>query len=295
MRTNATLHDGRTLEIEVTGNGPPLLIPANPVPIEGDQAESMREWGADPALGRHLIDGLADVAQVVAFDYEGHVLAHPKPRTLTPSNVIADVLAVADAAGVDRFAWYGYSWLAMIGLQLALATDRLTGLAMGGYPPIDGPYREMLQVTTAGYELATGARTSGGEDEWAFAFLPPDQSQQFVTLYTALQDFDDLAVQSRISVSRLCLVGSKDAIQYGPTWGDVLVDLARPVIERRAELESLGWEVHLLHGLDHTQAMQADRVVPILRPWLGRLGEWSRPAPRGRPVDDQPGGVMPRL
>src|SRR5262245_62883819 len=121
MRTTATLHDGQTLEIEVTGDGPTLLMPANPVPFEGEQAEQMRQWGADPALGRNLIDGLADIARVVAFDYEGHVMAHPKPTTLTPGNFVADVLAVADAVGTDRFAWYGYSWLAMMGLQLALA------------------------------------------------------------------------------------------------------------------------------------------------------------------------------
>src|SRR5262245_42862935 len=121
MGTTATLHDGSSLDIEVAGAGPSLLLPANPVPIGGDQAEQMRQWGAEPALGRHLIDGLAGVARVVAFDYEGHVMAHPKPTTLTPGNFVADVLAVANAAGVDRFAWYGYSWLAMMGLQLALA------------------------------------------------------------------------------------------------------------------------------------------------------------------------------
>jgi len=31
--------------------------------------------------------------------------------------------------------------------------------------------------------------------------------------------------------------------------------------------------VQVLEGLDHTQAMQAAHVLPILRPWLvGRLG-----------------------
>ena len=143
MQTTATLHDGSTIDIEVQGDGPNLLLPVNPIPIEGPQAEAMRQWGADPALGRTLIDGLSDVARVVAFDYEGRLLAQPMPETLTPANVVADVLAVADAGSADRFAWYGYSWLAMVGLQLALATDRLTALAMGGYPPIEGPYDEM--------------------------------------------------------------------------------------------------------------------------------------------------------
>lgn len=268
MDATGSLHDGATIEIEVRGHGPNLLLPVNPTPVDGAQADAMRKWGADPALGRSLIDGLADIARVVAFDYEGHVLAMPKPDTLTPTNVVADFIAVADAAVADRFAFYGYSWLAMIGLQLALSTDRLTRLAMGGYPPIDGPYREMLEVTTAGYELATGARTSGNEDEWASASLEPDQSRQFLTLYQALEDFDDRAAQARISVPRLCFVGAKDEIRYGPTWGDVFVSLADPIVRHRDELEALGWEVHVLDGLDHTQAMQAAEVVPILRSWL---------------------------
>jgi hypothetical protein len=126
----------------------------------------------------------------------------------------------------------------------------------------------MLEVTTAGNELATGFRRAGDEDEWASASLSPDQSRQFVTLYEALEDFDDRAAQERLSVPRLCLVGSKDEIRYSPTWGDVFVSMAGPILSRRAELEALGWEVCVLDGLDHTQAMQAARVVPILRGWL---------------------------
>jgi hypothetical protein len=53
----------------------------------------------------------------------------------------------------------------------------------------------------------------------------------------------------------------------------VQVRLAGPVVHRRAELEALGWQVRVLEGLDHTQAMQAVHVVAILRPWLiSRLG-----------------------
>ena len=46
------------------------------------------------------------------------------------------------------------------------------------------------------------------------------------------------------------------------------MSMAEPVISRRAELESLGWQVQILEGLDHTQAMQTSQVLPILRPWL---------------------------
>src|SRR5215469_50667 len=273
--TDATLHDGSTIEIEVEGEGPTLLLPVNPQPVTGPQAEAMRQWGADPALGQSLIKGLSDAFRVVAFDYEGQCLRLPKPDTLTPANTANDLLAVADAVGAKRFAYYGYSWLAMIGLQLAIQTDRLSALIMGGFPPLNGPYEEMLIVTTATYEMAIGARAtpSAGESEWSEMTLSRDQTRQFVTLYQALQGFDDRAAQAQISCPRLCFVGSADEIQYDQHWGNVCVSLAGPIVQGQAQLSDLGWDVRVLDGLDHIQAMQAKQVVPILRSWLAtKLG-----------------------
>ena len=278
--TNAPLHDGSTIEIEVDGEGPTLLLPVNPHPVTGPQAEAMQQWGADPALGRSLIEGLSDAFRVVAFDYEGQCLRRPKADTLTPANTANDLLAVADAAGADRFAYYGYSWLAMIGLQLAIRTDRLSALIMGGFPPLNGPYAAMPRVTMAAHEMAVeAAQTDEGAADQQSAVeagdwsnvqvtISPDQTRQFVTLYQALQGFDDRAAQAHITCPRLCFAGSADEIQYGPKWGDVVVSIAGPIRAERAELKSLGWEVRVLDGLDHIQTMQARQVVPILRSWL---------------------------
>ncbi|MFD8526745.1 alpha/beta fold hydrolase [Streptosporangium canum] len=277
--TKAKLHDGSTVDVEVHGAGPTVLLPVNPRPAEGPQAEAMRKWGADPALGRSLIEGLSDAFQVVAFDYEGHVLGTPKPDTLTPANVAGDLLAVADAVGADRFAYYGYSWLALSGLQLAIRTDRLSALVMGGFPPVGGPYTEMLRVTMATHEMAVSPQSppatpqtsqNSEEPDWSSVevSMTEAQTRQFVTLYQALQGFDDRAAQARISCPRLCFVGSADEIEYGERWGGVHVSMAGPVVNRRAELGDLGWEVSVLEGLDHTQAMQAAHVLPVMRPWL---------------------------
>lgn len=46
------------------------------------------------------------------------------------------------------------------------------------------------------------------------------------------------------------------------------MSIARPIIDARDELEKLGWQVHVLDGLNHIQAMQAGEVLPILRRWL---------------------------
>jgi pimeloyl-ACP methyl ester carboxylesterase len=266
----AQLHDGSTIEVEIQGTGPTLLLPVNPQPVVGPLAEQMRQYGADPALGQSLIKGLSDAFRVVAFDYEGQCLRIPKPETLTPANAASDILSVADAVGAHRFAYYGYSWLAVIGLQLVIRTDRLWALIMGGFPPLNGPYKEMLRVTNASYEMASGARPmpSAEESEWSEGVLSRDQALQFVTLYQALQGFDDRAAQAQITCPRLCFVGSKDEIQYDKNWDNVHVSLAGPIAHEQPQLTELGWDVRVLDGLDHIQAMQAKHVVPILRSWL---------------------------
>ena len=257
MTFQATLHDGSAISIEVRGDGSNLLLPVNPHPVEGPKAEEMRKWGADPALGHSLVNGLIDSYRIIAFDYDAHNLSNPKPDTLTPDNVVRDILDVADAVGADRFAYYGYSWLGMIGLQLAIRTDRLSALIMGGFPPINGPYKELLP-----FFEAVHARSGGDLDDQVKVSM--DQSRQFVTLFQALQGFDDEAVQSRIKCPRLCFAGSKDEIDHGKDLGDVHISLAAPIINRREELEHLGWDVRVLEGFNHVQAMQASQVVPII-------------------------------
>lgn len=268
--SDVTLVDGSRLTVDIVGDGPTLLLPVNPEPIEGPQAEQIRQYGADPALGQNLINGLKDIVRVVAFNYEGHLWQSPRADTLTPDNVVDDLLAIADAVGADQFAYYGYSWLAMIGLQLAMRTDQLAALVMGGFPPIDGPYAALLRVTTAAYEQsgADQAAAEADDDEWSTARLSKDQTKQYMTLYQTLQTFDDRAVQAQVTCPRLCFVGSADEITYDKKWGDVLVSLAGPIVQGQAELEALGWDVRVLDGLDHMQAMQANAVVPLLRDWL---------------------------
>ncbi|MFC4077750.1 alpha/beta fold hydrolase [Salinithrix halophila] len=275
MKTN--MHDGSAIDVEIQGDGPTLLLPVNPHPVEGSQADEMIKWGADPALGRNLIEGLSDRFRVVAFDYEGHVLSVPKPDTLTPENIVSDLLAIADSAKAERFAYYGYSWLALTGMQLAIRTDRLSALIMGGYPPIDGPYAEMLRVTIAAHEMTGSGSTPQKENrqpseeyDWSSVevAMTENQTRQFVTLYSHLQDFDDRSAQEWIACPHLCFAGTADVIDYGERWGDARVDIAGPLVNRRTELESFGWDVHVFDGLDHTQSMQATPVLSVVRPWL---------------------------
>jgi pimeloyl-ACP methyl ester carboxylesterase len=280
IKHKATLHDGSVIGVEVYGSGPAVLLPVNVKPAEGSDAEIKQKWGMDPALGQSLVEGLSDQFTVVAFDYEGHLIKHPAPDTLTPENIARDILAVADSAGVDRFAYYGYSWLAVCGLQLAIRTDRLWALIMGGYPPVDGPYEGMLTVTKATHDMAVQAKskphaapkTKADSDEFDWdsveVTMTEVQTRQFMTLYGALKGFDDRAAQAKITCPRLCFTGSADKIEYGERWENAVVDIAGPFIKQSDEMKRFGWDVKVLEGLDHTQAMQPQVVLPIIRPWL---------------------------
>ncbi|HEX8347610.1 MAG TPA: alpha/beta hydrolase [Actinoplanes sp.] len=289
--TTARLHDGSPLDVAVLGDGPAILLPVRTTVLEGEAADQMRAWGGDPNLGHTIAGGLVDAGlKVVAADYENHLADHPKPRTLDADAVAADLLAIADAAGVDRFAYYGYSWLALSGLQLAIRTDRLTALAMGGFPPLGGPYGPMLTVTRAAHRMALANRAKqpgevrpddvqpGDWDSVEFT-RSPDQTQQYLTLYESLQDFDERAALDRIRIPRLAFAGADDEIVYGPKWDNARVTIADGLRQHRDELTGLGWTVRIVADTDHMSAMQANVVLPILLAWLRRDGAVQRDSP----------------
>ncbi|MCY1140122.1 alpha/beta hydrolase [Actinoplanes sp. Pm04-4] len=268
--TTVRLHDGSCIDVQSQGSGPAIFLPVSTAILEGEQADAIRAWGADPNNGHALATGLAEAGfRVITADYEGHLNQHPAPPTLTADAVAADLLSMA---GVDRFAYYGYSWLALSGLQLAIRTEKLTALAMGGYPPLGGPYEAMLAVTRKAHEMAlnpppppTGEAVPGDWDSVAFT-QTPDQTRQFVTLYESLQNFDDSTVH--LGIPRLAFAGEEDNIQYGSAWDNAYVTLAEPTVRNREALTKDGWEVALIPKADHMVAMQAANVLPILIPWL---------------------------
>jgi pimeloyl-ACP methyl ester carboxylesterase len=275
--TTARMHDDTLIDVSATGAGPAVLLPVSTAVIEGEAAEQMRAWGADPALGQTLATCLAEAGfRAVTADYEGHLTDHPKPDTLTAVAVAADLLAIADAAGADRFAYYGYSWLALAGLQLATRTDRLTALAMGGYPPLGGPYDAMLEVTRIAHQMAVANQgkpaTVAEPGDWDSAEVSrhPDQTAQYVTLYESLHDFDEPAALDRLHIPRLAFAGADDNITYGPKWNDAYVAIADALRRHREELTKRGWTVELVDNADHMAAMLPTVVLPILTPWLTR-------------------------
>ena len=176
-------------------------------------------------------------------------------------------------------------------------------LAIGGYPPLDGPYAAMLDVTRAAHSLSVAAAANPPDEtveppevtpgDWDSVQVRTSEAQtgQFVTLYEALATFDDRAALGDLNnPARLASAGDRDTIEYGPSWGDTVVRLfGEPLAANKATLEAAGWTVRVLPGLDHMSAMRSDVVLPLIRDWL----EAASPA-REHPRMDLGDATQPR-
>lgn len=284
LKKTVILNDGSTLEVGLIGNtsGKVIMLPVAKKSVYGPEAESLKLWGVDPELGKNFVEGLSDKFQVLYFDYEGHLFENPRPDHLTPENIAKDLLLIADELNVGKFSYYGYSWLALAGLQLAIRTNRLESLIMGGYPPYEGPYKEMMTVTNKTYEQALKNQNTPEyrqdknmnpeEIDWDNIQVKIDanQTKQFVTMYRNLMDFNDTKIQHLLTIPKLAFAGEKDTIVYGENFGNVTVDIVGRLQKNKIELERLGWDVEILKGNDmnHTKAMQPAAVLPLIKPWL---------------------------
>ena len=132
-----TTDDGVGLEVEVTGSGPGLML------VHG--FGGAKEDFADP------VPDLARDHTVVVFDHRGHG-ASDKPDDLAAyslDRLVADTLAVADAAGLERFILLGHSMGGMVARKIAIRFPaRVQALILmdTSHGPIEGFDPEILEI-----------------------------------------------------------------------------------------------------------------------------------------------------
>lgn len=240
---------------EVQGQGTPLLIG---LPL---MASFTQLFGSElqPALDGYL-DRLSDRYRVLRVDYPSIGGSRDiAPEDLTADRVCHDLLAVASAAGFDRFAYWGYSWGAAVGLQLAARTDRLTALVLGGWPPLGAPYDGILQ--------ATRLKQPDPEPSSLKVLRSKAQYRQWETFYVSLQGWPEAEAVARITCPKLIYFGGEgDLVEAG-----IPIRIASIIREQRAVLETQGWVVHELPGQGHGVCMVPELVVPPVRSFLDRM------------------------
>ena len=207
--------------------------------------------GSGPALiafdrqPRGYYDQLTDRYRVVVIADVATDNSPANIASLTADRACADILAVADAAGVDHFAWFGFSFGSVVGLQLASRTNRLSALVCGGWPPLGGQYAETLAYVEA--EAAQGRATSA------------------LTFYRSIRGWPEREAVSKFTCPRMAFAGNKDEFVAG---ADTRMRIGPLIAEHRAELERLGWTVQLIDGFGHGLGGRPDVIVPILRRFL---------------------------
>jgi len=240
---------------ELTGSGSPLLLG---FPLMASQEEI---FGPEAGgLTGAFIERLAHKHRLLFMDYPGIGRSADIPTDqLTAAQVCADILAVADAAGFDRFSYWGYSWGAAVGLQLAWRTDRLSALVIGGWPPLGGQYVDMLKASLE--------QVDDPPPEVQVVLRSPAQYRQWSTFYASVQDWPErLAVES-LQCPRLAYAGGEGDVSAGKEW----IRNAGILNEKRVLLEQMGWRVVLVPGRNHATCLDAEVVVPMLESVLGDI------------------------
>ena len=237
---------------EVQGQGQPLLIG---LPLMASFTQLFGA-GMQGVLDGYL-DRLTDRYLVLRVDYPSIGGSRDiAPDALTADRVCADLLSVASAAGFDRFAYWGYSWGAAVGLQLAARTDRLSALVLGGWPPLGAPYQGILQ--------ATRLKQADPEPSSLKVLRSREQYRQWEAYYASMLDWSEAESVARIACPRMVYFGGDgDLVEAG-----VPIRIASIIREHRATLEQQGWTVHEISGQGHGVCMAPELVVPPVRAFL---------------------------
>ena len=126
----------------------------------------------------------------------------------------------------------------------------------------------MLGTASLGGVLWRRAR--GRRERADLYFADEVQNAAEIDRGDVLYDTPYRAAQARISVPRLCFVGSKDEIRYGPTWGDVFVSMSDPVVRHRAVSAKVAAQVRdMMVGVVRSGTGTA-AAIPAARPRVRR-------------------------
>ena len=202
-----TAADGTRIAYEVSGTGPALLL------LHGG-GQNRTSWAE-----RGYVERLAKKFTVIRPDLRGNGdSGRPDtPAAYALDTVLADILAVADAAGAKRFHLWGFGHGASIGRYLAVRSDRvisavLVGADMGA--TISGPVKEAVVAMRTKWQPLLDEQKAGTFDIKKLSIGDRDAWEHGVALSAvqlgALADYPPVQ-PADFKVPTLWLVGAADA------------------------------------------------------------------------------------
>jgi len=242
--------DGTRVAYDRSGTGPAIVL------LHGG-GSTRQEWHEAGYVRR-----LRDNFTVITVDLRGHGESGlpTDPADYTTHKMGQDILAVADACGVERFIIWGMSYGGNVSRYLAVQSERVAKLILMGTPLGLGVSGELCQDAIdfcAHWPPIVQAQRDGTLDLDALSQDDQDFLRRFnvpVMLAWVRAMLDWPAVEpADFRCPTLWLVGSEDR---------------HAMASIKAYEESLTGSrvrVHIVDGLDHEQAFaEVDRVFPTM-------------------------------
>lgn len=252
--------DGIKIVSDVTGAGTAVML------LHGG-GQTRKSWSE-----RGYVERLSRRFRVIAVDLRGSGESD-KPATAAAyelDRVLADLLAVADAAGVKRFHVWGFGHGATIGRYLAARSDRVMSLVLAGAdmgPALSGIVKDALTGMRAKWQPLLDAQKSGTLDVKALS--PGDRSAWDGGIATsslalwALLDYPPLE-PADLRVPTLWVVGAADQTAMAN------------VKEYEGKLGGTKVTLATLSGASYSDSFaKIDVVMEKVEPFLASVGEKS--------------------
>ena len=249
-RLIAVSPDGTPVAYEQFGTGPAVVL------LHGGGG-SRRDW-----VEAGYVERLRDRFTVIAIDLRGHGESGlpTDPAAYAIEKLKQDILAVAEACGVERFALWGMSYGGKVGRYLAVESDRVSRLIMMGTPlgpGVSGERRQQALDYVAHWPPIVQAQREGTLD---LTSLSPEDREHLRQLNvpvvlgwaTAMLDWPTVE-PADFRCPTLWLVGTEDPHAMAS------------LHEYKDALPDSRVRVHVLKGFGHEQLFdEVDTVFPIL-------------------------------
>ena len=240
--------DGTPVAYDRCGTGPALLL------LHGGGG-SRQEWRETGYVRR-----LQDDFTVITLDLRGHGESGlpTDPADYTTDKMGQDILAVADACGVERFVIWGMSYGGKVGRYLAVQSERVAKIILMGTPlglGVSGQRRQDAIDFCAHWPPIVQARRDGTLDLDALSQDDQDVLRRLnvpVMLGWVRAMLDWPAIEpADFRCPTLWLIGSEDPHAMAS------------FKQYKVSLKGSRVQVHIVEGLDHEQVFdEIDRVLP---------------------------------
>lgn len=237
----ATGADGAQLYFETHGDR------ADPAIFMGPHFYASRDVSEDCCTARWMRH-LRRRFFLVLADYPRGIGRTPHDATAcTPERIVQDCEVIADAAGIGRFGWLGYSFGGAVGIQMACRSQRVSALAVGGFPPLGAPFIRIIEMAQA---LARSPDVISRPTDMAML-------KATVDFYTPLVSWPARAAIAGLTMPRFVFMGERDGMEHtGHS-----APLAECLRSSEEVLRALGWQIVWMPGHDHVSALDSDDAL----------------------------------